>query len=118
MTSDDDLNETTKNLIEALKNYNPPETPKFEYKAVYDPSTMLVTEIALGETDKPYIVITKEEYQLSFIQKFKVEDGKLVVIKKPPPHVLQLVPGSTWHTTEGNMLVIGNHDGWDARKNS
>jgi len=110
------LNDTTKNLLIALEALEQPEPKKLVRKVLYDPETGLTNGFTFDDTNQPFVEITKEQYdQKVHIHTWKVVDGKLTPIVKARRQVLQLVPGNRWHTVAGNMLIIGEDDGWDKR---
>lgn len=113
------MNETTKNLIIALQDYKV-EVPKPEIiKLTYDKDTGIVDGCTAEDTDKPWIEISKEQYDAGiFYKRLKVVDGKLIEIQKITIKNLPLVEGERWFTTRDNMLIIGNERGWDERGNS
>ena len=119
MTSLENMNETTKNLLKALAEYVPPIPKKIVIKLLYDEITGDVYSFTFEDTDKPFIEISREQYNANLhLKKLKVIDGKLVEIKKDHSFKLPLVNGTTWFTTSENMLIIGKEKGWDARTNS
>lgn len=118
MTSLDDMNETTKNLLIALRDYKPPECKPVIIKLIYDAETGIVENIEFGDTDKPYVEITREQYEAGLHYRHsRVVNGKLEPIPRIRLKQLALVEGSTWYTND-NMLIIGNKRGWDERRNS
>lgn len=118
MTSSDNLNETTRNLLIALSEYVPPVCKPVIIKLTYDATTGLVDGLEFFDTDKPYVEITREQYEAGVhFQCWRVVDGKLTRIPRIRLKQLALVPGSKWYTTN-NMLIIGNERGWDERGNS
>lgn len=118
MTSSDDMNETTKNFLIALSEYNPPVCKPVIIKLVYDADTGIVENIEFGDTDKPYVEISREQYEAGVhFRRLRVVNGKLEGIPKIRIKKLALVDGNTWHTTN-NMLIMGNERGWDERRNS
>lgn len=118
MTSLDDMNETTKNFLLALSEYTPPISKPVVIKLVYNADTGIVENIEFGNTDKPYVEISREQYEAGIhFQQWRVVNGKLESIPRVRTKKLALVNGNTWYTTN-NMLIIGNERGWDERGNS
>lgn len=106
--------QTTRNLEIALELLQPIESKPIVRKLTYDPVTGITESLTFEETNLPYVVITKEQYDNNVhLHRWKVIDGELTPIVKAPPRLLQLVPGNRWYTTAGNMLIIGEDDGWD-----
>lgn len=113
MTSSDDLNETTKNLIEALNSVKE-ETTHFVIKLTYEASTGRVTGCTFDDTSEPWIEITRQQYNSNIhLVPGVVVEGKWSPITKGRRIGKRLKPGNTWHTVAGNMLIVGNDDGWD-----
>lgn len=106
--------QTTRNFELALEALQPVESKPIVRKLTYDPVTGITQTLTFEDTNLPYVVITKEQYDKKIhLQRWKVVDGELTPIVKAPPRLLQLVPGNRWHTVAGNMLIIGDDDGWD-----
>ncbi len=115
----DNLNETTKNLLIALSEYKPPICKPIIIKLTYNKDTGIVDGFTMEETDKPWIEISREQYNAGFqCKKLKVVNGKLEEIKRSTFKELPLVEGNRWFTTKENMLIIGNERGWDERGNN
>lgn len=115
----DNLNETTKNLLIALNEHVEKQPAPVIIKLIYDDVTGIVNGFTMEETDKPWIEITREQYNAGFqYKRLKVVNGKLEEIKRTTTKELQLVEGNRWFTTKENMLIIGNERGWDERRNS
>jgi hypothetical protein len=113
------MNETTKNLLQALAEYKAPVSKPIVIKLTYDPDTNIVDGWTFEDTDKPWIEITREQYNQNIQhKKLKVVNGKLEEIPRIRLKKLPLVEGTTWYTTKGNMLIIGNERGWDERRDS
>jgi hypothetical protein len=119
MTSWDNLNETTKNLLIALENYKVEQPKPIVIKLIYDKDTGLIEGITTEETNKPWLPVTKEEYNAGIPYKaLKVINGKLIPMPKIHFKLLPLIKGNRWFTTKENMLIIGNENGWDERGNN
>lgn len=119
MTSSSNLNETTKNLLTVLNEYKEKQPVPVVIKLTYNPHTMLVDGFTMEDTDKPWIEITREQYEAGFeTKKLRVVNGKLEEITKDNLKKLPLVEGKRWKTSASNMLIIGNERGWDERGNS
>ena len=112
------MNKTTENLLQALKNYVPPETKPVIWKLIYDPETGKTVNLTTEETDLPHIIITREEADTYPHQdpRVSVIDGKMVrKIKKLQfheiPYRLQLFPDNNGNivTDDYNMLIINNN---------
>lgn len=113
------LNETTKNLLKAFEDYSPPETSKIIIKLTYDKSTGIIDGHTFEDTNKPWIEITREQYDKGVhLKRLRVVDGKLEEIQYTNVKKTMLVEGNRWFTTKENMLIIGNERGWDERGNS
>lgn len=111
------MNETTENLWQALKNYTPPETKPVIWKLIYDTNTGKPLNLVTGDTDQPYIEITREEADTYPHQdpRVSVIDGKIVrTIKKTQlkeiPNRLQVVLDNNGDiaTDNYNMLLINS----------
>jgi hypothetical protein len=111
------MNKTTENLWQALENYTPPETKPVVWKLVYEVDTGKPISVITGETEQPYIEITRAEADTYPHQdpRVSVVDGKIVRrIKKLQPHEipngLQVVPDVNGDiATDGyNMLIINS----------
>ena len=116
MTLSTDLNNTTfQNLIEALSNQKNVEPVPIVIKLTYDPDTLYVNGITFEDTDLPWIEITRQQFNEGIqFKRLRVENNKLVeVVKQTAVRTRRLVPGNTWKTTKGNMLLIGEDDGWN-----
>lgn len=75
---------------------------------------MITNGFTFEDTDLPWVEITKEQYDNKVhLQRWKVVDGQLTQIVKFARKFLRLVPGTTFYTVAGNMLIVGNDDGWD-----
>lgn len=119
MTSSDNLNETMRNLLTALDDYNPEETIPVVIKLTYDKVTGIVDGFTMEDTDKPWVEISKDQYNAGIqYRRLKVVDGQLVDNPKITTKELPLVEGKRWFTKKDNMLIIGNERGWDERGNS
>lgn len=119
MTSLDNMNETTKNFLQAIKEFDPGKPKPTVIKLTYDPVTNIVDGVTFEETDKPWIEITREQYNAGFqYKRLKVVDDKFEEIPKINVIKLPLVPGNTWFTSKENMLIMGNERGWDERRDS
>ena len=109
-------------LEKALKEFVPPTPEAIVFKFIYDPKSGYVTACTVHDTDQPFIVVTAEQYDAYKGKLWKLVDGKLVERKYMFPHEEPegppVVEGSTWKTTEDNMLIMGNDKGWDDRNNS
>jgi hypothetical protein len=115
----DNLNETTKNLLIALSENIEKQPAPVIIKLTYNSVTGLVDGFTMEETDKPWIEISREQYNAGFqCKKLKVVNGKLEEIKRSTTKELLLVEGNRWFTTKENMLIIGNERGWDERGNT
>lgn len=116
----DDI-ETTNNLLKVLENYKPPVPRIPVIRVVYDEVTgNVITTTHDTETTEPHIIISQEEYDWLTTQMYlRVVNGKLESydLNSEAP-VLQLKEGTTWKTTEDNMLVMGNDTGWNDKSNS
>jgi hypothetical protein len=105
-----------KNLLIALSEYKPPTCKPIIIKLTYNKDTGIVDGFTMEETDKPWIEITREQYNAGIqYKKLKVVNGKLEEIAKVRIKKLPLVEGNRWHTTKENMLIIGDERGWDER---
>jgi hypothetical protein len=72
------MNETTLNLLKALEEYTPPEVKPIVIKLMYDPETHVVLGATFEDTDKPWIEITKEQYDSGLpFRRLKVVNGKI-----------------------------------------
>lgn len=111
------MNETTRNLIQAIREYKSPPVNPTILKLTYDKETGIAGGIITEDTDLPWVEMTKEQY-LSGMQykKLRVVNGKIEEIKKIRLRKLPLVEGKKWFTSRVNMLIIGNERGWDERK--
>ncbi len=117
MTSLENMNETTKNFLQALADYIPLTPKSIVIKLTYDPNTNIVDGFTFEDTDKPWIEITREQYNAGIQYKqLKVINGKLEEIPRIRLKKLPLVEGTRWYTTKSNMLIIGNERGWDERR--
>lgn len=112
------MNKTTENLLQALKNYVPPETKPVVWKLIYDPETGKTVNLTTEETDLPHIIITREEADTYPHQdpRVSVVDGKLVrAVKRlhlqEIPNKLQVVADVNGDivTDDYNMLIINNN---------
>jgi hypothetical protein len=111
------MNETTKNLLQALADYKPPKTKPIVIKLTYDLVTGIVNGLTFEDTDKPWIEISREQYDAGIQYKqLKVVNGKLEEIPRIRLKRLPLVEGTRWYTTKSNMLIMGNERGWDERR--
>ena len=118
MTSSDNMNETMRNLLIAISEYVPSETKPIIIKLTYDANTGLVDGLEFYDTDKPYIEISREQYEAGIhIGQLQVVNGKLERVARIRLKKLTLVSGNTWYTTN-NMLIMGNERGWNERGNS
>ncbi len=117
MTSSEPMNETTKNFLQAIREYKePPPPPKPIIKLTYDPDTKYVTGYTFEDTTEPYVEITYEQWKSGFYyQSLQVVDGKPVRIERNRKAQLALVPGSRWFTDQSNMLIMGKDKGWQRR---
>lgn len=118
--SSNNLNETTKNFLQSLKDFKEEQeyTPII-IKLTYNEETGIVDGYTMEDTEKPWIEITREQYNLGIqYKRLKVVDGKLVEILKVTTKKLPLVQGDRWYTTKENMLIIGKERGWDERGNN
>lgn len=116
MTSSNDSNDNIATLEAALEALEHTAPKVLVRKVLYDPETGLTNGFTFDDTNQPYVEITKEQYdQKVHIHTWKVVDGKLTPIVKARRQTLQLVPGNKWHTVAGNMLIVGDDDGWDKR---
>jgi hypothetical protein len=107
-----------RNLLIAISEYVPLETKPIIIKLTYDANTGLVDGLEFYDTDKPYIEISREQYEANLhFKRLRVVDGKLEEIPRIRLTKLALVTGDTWYTTN-NMLIIGNERGWNERGNS
>lgn len=119
MTSSSNMNETTKNFLQAIKEFNPKKPAPIVIKLTYDPITNIVNGLTFEDTDLPWVEITREQYNAGIQYKqLKVVDGKLEEILRLKLKKLPLVQGNKWYTQANNMLIIGNERGWDERRNS
>lgn len=119
MTSSNNLNETTKNLLIALSEYKEEQPVPVVIKLTYNKETGLVDGFTMEDTDKPWIEITREQYDSGIIaKKLRVVNGKLEEVTRDNSIKLPLVKGNRWRTTESNMLIIGKERGWNERGNS
>lgn len=117
--SSENLNETTKNFLKALEEYKPADPVPVVIKLTYDPNTNIVDGLAFEDTDKPWVEITKEQFDSGIhYKKLKVVNGKLEEIPLEVWNKLALVEGDKWHTLESNMLITGNERGWNERGNN
>ena len=111
------MNETTKNLIQALKEFKPEQPKPVVIKLTYDPLTNIVDGFTFEETDKPWIEISRQQYDEGIhFKKLKVVNGKLEEISRIRLRKLPLIKGNKWFTDKDNMLIIGKDNGWDERK--
>ena len=116
--SSENMNETTANFIEAIRNYKPIEIKPVILKMIYDAETGIVEGVTGEDTDKPWIEITREQYDSNFYKKnLKVVNGKIEEIVRCTYQKPSLVKGERWKTHKSNMLIIGNDKGWDERSN-
>lgn len=114
--SSEEMNETTLNFLKAISEYKEEPVKPIVIKLTYDPETFIVDGLTFDETDKPWIEITREQYDKAiYARKWKVVDGKLEEIVKVRTIQLPLVKGDKWHTHESNMLIIGKDNGWTTR---
>lgn len=117
--SSTDMNETTLNLIKALKEYTPAEIKPIIIKLIYDKETGIVNGFTMEDTDEPWIEISKEQFDAGIhYKKLRVVNNKLEEIIVDNPKKLLLESGNKWYTKEENMLIMGNERGWDERRNS
>lgn len=119
MTLFNNLNETTKNLLIALTNYKMENPKPVIIKLTYNADTGLVDGFTMEETDKPFVEVSREQYDTGIqYKRLKVVDGKLVEITKITFIKLPLIEGNRWFTSKNNMLIIGNERGWSERGNN
>lgn len=120
MISFEDLNDTTKNLIKALEEFVPVNPKPIVYKLTYDKETGIVNGCTIDENvDLPWVEISKEQYLSGMpYRRLRVVNGKIEEIKQDSIKQLSLVEGNRWYTNKSNMLIIGNDNGWDERKNN
>ena len=115
----ENLNETTKNLLQALNEFKPAPVKPVDIKLLYDEKTGMVYSFTGGETDKPYVSITVEQYKANYhLKNLRVVNGKLEEVSRIRLKQLPLVEGNKWFTHKDNMLVIGKDNGWDERRYS
>jgi hypothetical protein len=77
------MNETTMNLLKAIQEYKEPEVTPIVIKLIYDPETTLVTGFTFEDTDKPWVEITREQYDSGLpFKKLKVVNGKIEEITR------------------------------------
>lgn len=113
------MNETTKNFLQAIKEHKFIPAAPIVIKLTYDPITKIVDGFTFEDTDKPWIEISREQYNAGIQYKqLKVVNGKLEEISRIRIKKLPLVEGTRWYTTKENMLIIGNERGWDERRDS
>lgn len=96
------------------------EKPKpIVIKLTYDVETGIVDGFTFEETDKPWVEITREQFNLGFhYKRLRVVNGKIEEITKDLTIKVAIVPGNRWFTDESNMLIIGKDRGWDERRDS
>lgn len=111
------MNETTRNLIQAIREYKEEPVKPVVLKLTYDKETGIAGDIITEDTDLPWIEITKEQYAAGMqYKKLRVVNGKIEEIKKNRLRNLPLIEGNKWFTSRVNMLIVGNERGWDERK--
>lgn len=113
------MNETTKNFLQAIQEFKPTPAQAVIIKLTYDPVTNIVDGFTFEDTDKPWVEITREQYNQGLQYKqLKVVDGKILEIPRIRTKKLPLVEGNRWYTSKENMLIIGTERGWDERRDS
>jgi hypothetical protein len=117
MTLSNNMNDTTKNLIEAFDNFKSQSRKILVYKLTYDIDTGIVNGCTIDDTDQPYVEVTQEQIDKGIgYKKLRYINGKLEEIPRVRLKKLPLVQGNKWHTCNSNMLIIGNERGWDERQ--
>jgi len=115
----DNMNDSMRNLLKVLENLKPFEVKPVVIKLLYDAETCLVNGVTFEETDRPYVEITREQFDQGIqYKKLRVVNGKLEEVPRKKIKKLSLVQGNRWFTTKDNMLIIGNERGWDERGNN
>ncbi len=113
------MNETTKNFLQAIQEFKITPAKAVVIKLTYELDTCIVDGFTFEDTDKPWIEITREQYNAGIqYRQLKVVDGKLIEIPRIRIKKLPLIEGNRWYTTKENMLIIGIERGWDERRDS
>jgi len=118
MTKSRGWNETTKNLLKALREYVPPEPKPTIWKLVYNPLTEKPTELTAGDVDEgsAWIEISAMEAEQlpQHDPRVRIQNGRIVRISLPGDHRAPTSPGlgvyehesGEYSTSDYNMLIL------------
>lgn len=125
------MNETTKNFLQALREYSPPETKPVIWKLIYDPESGKPIDLsAADQVNGVWIEIDRELASKSpqFDPRLRVQDDKIIYINLESnkqqtdiavPKVLKLCTDGNYTTDTYNMLIVSNQgNNWINDRNS